>query len=80
MSIKKIKDTSIFQGWKEFEANGREYRAEDRGSGEWGIYVKKGSAYIYGGSVRIKGRASCEKILQEYEAGGRYEANYRRKA
>lgn len=65
MEKKKKINTSIFQGWIEWD----EYRAEDRGAGVWGIFRKRGDAYVFEQVVRLPGgKATADRLQQAIDS------------
>lgn len=51
-----MKDTSIFQGVVEFDADGEALRFTAQGSGIHAVHVKNGSGYAFERNVRVRGR------------------------
>ena len=58
-----MKDTSIFQGWLEWDG----YRAENRGA-TWSIYQQSGNAYIHCAIVHRAKTDTVDDVIQKLEA------------
>lgn len=58
-----MKDTSIFQGWKEFHGPDGQIRLVDNG-GVWGVYKHNGTSYVFAGHIDKKPRESNKALYE----------------